>query len=159
MRVGNENEASQVYDCSSGINSAALTGRKFVPVIGTIEFQELTGGNAARSEEFSLALETLDNIRLSFYGIPNGGIFQKKAHMLESEAQLNAGASDLALEDGLRYRIDACNLINSIWGLGVDCEINPSLLGAGLVADEDFDPDNQTENDDTEKTKEGGDNE
>ena len=46
---------------------------------------------------------------------------------------MNAGAADLALLDGLKYRQDACDLVNSIWGLGISCEINPSLLGTQML--------------------------
>lgn len=145
MRITNEDEASQVYAASEGINRAALTGRKYIPIIGSIEFQELTGDNVAKAEEFLVSLESLDNIRQSFYGIPNGGIFQKKAHMLETEAQMNAGSSDLALQDSLQYRQDACDLINTIWGLGIDCDINPSLLGTSMLVG-DFDGDGKPMN-------------
>ena len=138
VKIQNENESSQIYDASAGITKAALTGRKYIPIVGSVEYQELTGGNVAKAEEFLVELESLDNLRLSMYGIPNGGIFQKKAHMLESEAQLNVGASDLALQDGLNYRQEACDLINSIWGLGVSVEINPTLLGTQLMAEDMF---------------------
>ena len=133
IKVGNEGEASQVYAASQGLTHAALTGRKYIPIIGSIEFQELSGDNVAKAEEFLITLESLDNIRQSFYGIPNGGIFQKKAHMLETEAQMNAGAADLALQDSLSYRQDFCDLVNSIWGLGIDVDINPSLLGTQMM--------------------------
>lgn len=133
VKVQNENEASQVYAASEGLTRAALTGRKYIPVVGSIDFQELSGDNVAKAEEFLVSLESLDNLRLGFYGIPNGGVFQKKAHMLESEQQMNAGAADLALLDGLKYRQDACDLINSIWGLGISVEINPALLGTQML--------------------------
>lgn len=140
MKVQNENEAVQVYAASEGINKAALTGRKYIPIIGSVDFQELTGSNAAKAEEFLLTLESLDNLRLGFYGIPNGGVFQKKAHMLETEAQMNAGVTDLALLDGLNYRKEMALLVNSIWGLGINCEINPSLIGTSMMVG-DFDGD------------------
>ena len=76
-------------------------------------------------------------MRLGFYGIPNGGIFQKKAHMLESEHQMNVGAADLALLDGLKNRQDACDLINMTWGLNIGVEIEPSLLGTQMLMPED----------------------
>lgn len=142
MRIGNENEAAQVYAASEGINKAALTGKKYIPIVGSIEFQELTGDNVAKADEFLVELESLDNMRMSFHGIPNGGIFQKKAHMLETEAQMNAGVSDSALRDRLSYREEFCDLVNSIWGLGISCEINPALLGTSMMV-QDFDGDGE----------------
>lgn len=140
MRIGNENEMSDVYAASEGLTKAALTGRKYVPIVGSIEFQELADGNVGKAEDFLLELESLDNIRMSFHGIPNGGIFQKKAHMLETEAQMNAGVADSALRDRLQYRQDFCDLVNMIWGLGIDCDINPALLGTSMMVG-DFDGD------------------
>lgn len=159
LKVQNENESDQVYTASTGINRAALTGRKYIPIVGSIDFQELSGANVAKAEEFLVTLESLDNLRLSMYGIPNGGVFQKKAHMLESEAQLNAGAADLALQDSLKYRQDACDLINSIWGLGISVEINPTLLGTQILEGDlngNGKPDTQEESNDNEGDIEDG---
>lgn len=154
VKVGNEDEANQVYAASQGLTNAALTGRKYIPIIGSIEFQELSGDNVAKAEEFLVTLESLDNIRQSFYGIPNGGIFQKKAHMLETEAQMNAGAADLALQDSLQYRQDFCDLVNTIWGLGIDVDINPSLLGTQMMVG-DIDGDGYPLNEPDEQVQAG----
>lgn len=155
MRIGNENEASDVYAASEGLTKAALTGRKYVPIVGSIEFQELADGNVGKAEEFLLELESLDNIRMSFHGLPNGGIFQKKAHMLETEAQMNAGAADSSLRDRLQYRQDACDLVNMIWGLGIDVDINPALLGTSMLVG-DFDGDGKPMNEPDEAGAMGG---
>lgn len=144
VRVSNENEAAQVYAASEGVNRAARTGRKYIPIVGSINFQELSGQNVGKAEEFLVALESRDNLRMSFHGIPNGGIFQKKAHMLETEAQMNAGVADSALRDRLQYRQDFCDLVNMTFGLGIDCDINPSLIGTQMtVGDYDGDGYNQ----------------
>lgn len=155
MRVSQENEASQVYAASDGITKAALTGRKYVPIVGSIEFQELTDGQVGKAEDFLVELESLDNIRMSFHGIPNGGIFQKKAHMLETEAQMNACVADSSLRDRLQYRQDFCDLVNMIWGLGIDCDINPSLIGTQMMIG-DFDGDGEPMNEFDEQVSVGG---
>lgn len=122
MRVSNEDDQSNVEAASRSIDRAALTGRKFIPVIGSIEFQEMTGGSVSKSEEFMLAMQSLDNYRLSTYGIKNGGLFQKKQHLLQTEADV-AGVSNSAMDDGIYQRIEFCDIVNSIWGLGIWCEI------------------------------------
>lgn len=129
MRVQNEDEQSNVEAASRSIDRAALTGRKFVPIIGQVDFQEMTGGNVAKSEEFLLAMQAMDNYRLSLYGLDNGGLFQKKSHMLEGEQQMNAGKASLVMQDGLTMRQNFCDLINNIWGLGIWCDISESALG------------------------------
>lgn len=141
IRVGNQTEAPQIYQASEAINEAALAGEKYIPIIGSLDFQELTGGNPLRAEEFLLAMQSIDNIRLGTYGLENGGIFQKKSHELQTEAEMATSSASLALQDGLAIRQHACNVINSIWGLGVWCEISEVASGAdknfdGEVSDE-----------------------
>lgn len=139
MRVGGEDEQSNVLAASNSLTRAALTGKKFVPIIAPIEFQELTGGEVAKSEEFLLALQAMDNYRLSLYGLDNGGLFQKKAHMLEAEQNMNAGKASLAMQDCLTLRQNFCDVINSIWRLGVWCEISETALGIDRNMDGEID--------------------
>jgi hypothetical protein len=136
MRVGNEIENASVDAASNAINRAALEGRKYVGIVGNLDFQELTGGNVAKAEEFMLALQSLDNYRLSLYGLDNGGLFQKKSHMLEAEQEMNAGTTGLVAEDGLRNRQTFATIANSIWGTSIWCE--PSECTLGVDRDGDF---------------------
>jgi hypothetical protein len=124
--------------------NAALTGDPYVPIVGTIDFQELTDGPVSKSEEYMLAMQSLDNLRLSGYGVDNGGLFEKKAHELQSEADINGGPVGLVLQDGLSIRQNFCNIVNSIWGLGIWCEPAQNIMGAdtdgdGLMYDRDDD--------------------
>lgn len=158
MRVNSEDDYSNVDAASTSIDRAALTGRKFIPIIGQIDFQEMTGGNVAKSEEFLLAMQGLDNYRLSTYGLKNGGLFQKKAHMLQSE-QDQAGISNSPLEDGKLRRQHFCNLVNSIWGIGIWCEISEAQMsvdqnGDGIASDDETDEAIQTQ-----QAQSGGENE
>ena len=139
MRVAQEDDYSNVEAASRSIDRAALAGRKFVPIVSPIEFQELTGEAVSKSEEFLLAMQGLDNYRLSTYGIKNGGLFQKKAHMLQEEQEA-AGVSNSAMQDGLNLRQEFCDIVNSIWDLGIWCEVSEPQLeadynGDGLMSD------------------------
>ena len=129
MKVGNEDEQSNVAAASLAIQRAALNGEKWIPIIGSVEFQELTSTPVAKSEEFLLTLQALDNYRLSLYGMDNGGLFQKKSHMLEAEQKMNTGNSGIILQDGLKQRLDFCDIANSIWGTSIYCEINETING------------------------------
>ena len=122
MRVSSQDEQSNVEAASRSVNSAALEGKKYIPVVGSLDFQDLTAGNVAKAEEFLVAMQSLDNYRLSLHGLDNGGLFQKKSHMLEAEQKMNTGTTGLILRDSLQYRQDACTIINSIWGLDMWCE-------------------------------------
>lgn len=140
MRVNSQDEQSNVEAASRSINNAALTGKKYIPIVGNIDFQEMTGGTVAKSEEFMLAMESLDNFRLAQYGLENGGLFQKKAHMLESEQQMSGGNVGLIYNDCLTNRQKFCDIVNSIWGLGISCEpsecqTNNDMNMDGMIAD------------------------
>lgn len=126
MRVGGQDDYSNVAAASASINRCARTGEKFVPIIGTIDFQQLTGGPVAKAEEFLLTMQSLNNYRLSLFGLENGGFFQKKAHVLESEESVNSGAPSLVMQDCLSNRKSFCELANKIFGLSIDVEISES---------------------------------
>ena len=114
MRVNDADQQQNVVDASRSVENAALTGKPWIPIIGNIEFQELTSGQLGKSEEYMLAMQSLDNLRLSGYGIDNGGLFEKKAHELQTEADINGGPVGLVLQDGLSIRQNFCNIVNSI---------------------------------------------
>lgn len=135
VRVPDEDSAHNVKDGSKGLINASLTGDPWVPVIGDIEFQELTDGQTGKNQDYFLALQSLENFRLSLYGIDNGGLFEKKAHELQSEADLNGGPIGLVMQDGLSIRQNFCNIVNSIWGLGIWCEPAENIMGADMNGD------------------------
>ena len=135
VRVNDADQAASVADGNRGLENGALTGQPFVPIIGSVEFQELTDGQTAKSEEYMLAMQSLDNLRLSGYGLDNGGLFEKKAHELQSEADINGGPVGLIMQDGLSIRQNFCNIVNSIWDLGIWCEPAQNVMGADLDGD------------------------
>ena len=128
MRVNSQDEQGNVKAANQAIDTAVLNGQRYIPVLGNIDFQELAGGDTAKSEEFLMALQSLDNLRLSTHGLDSGGLFQKKAHVLESENSMNAGHARSALDDGLMIRQHMCDIANAIWGIGMSCEISESAL-------------------------------
>lgn len=129
MRVNDENMKANVDAANNALQKAALNGKPWVSIVGNLEFQELTDGSALKSEEFLLYMQALDNFRLSLYGLQTGGLFQKKSHMLESEQQMNEGNVGLIYNDGLRIRQKFCDIVNSIWGLGIYCEASETVIG------------------------------
>lgn len=144
LRVPDADSESNAKTAARSLLKAALEGESFMPMIGSSEFQELMDGATGKSEEFMLAMQSLDNLRLSTYGIDNGGLFEKKAHQLEVEAEVNGGPIGLVLQDGLEIRQNFCNIVNSIWGLNIWCEPSETILnmdidGDGLAYDRDED--------------------
>lgn len=123
VRVNSPDEVYTVMEASKKINSCALNGEKWVPMSSSMEFQDLSPAQVAKAEEFLLAMESIDNFRLGTYGVENGGLFQKKAHMLQAEQAMAGGGAETGciLNDSLLQRQEFCLLANNIWGLGIWC--------------------------------------
>ena len=122
VRVNDSAEAEDVMVGSNTIDVAAQTGNPWVPLLGKLDYQELNGGVAYKPTDFMQLMQSLDNFRLSTYGIDNGGLFEKKSQILESENSINASNTAVALTDGLAIRQNFCNIVNSIWHLGTWCD-------------------------------------
>ena len=135
MRVQNGDDWTNVQDANKSVEDAALSGDPYIPMVGITEFQDLQNGQVAKSEEYMLAMQSLDNLRLSTYGIDNGGLFEKKAHELQTEADINGGPVGLVLQDGLSIRQNFCNIVNALYGLGMWCEPAENITGADMNGD------------------------
>lgn len=129
MRVNSEDEQSNVAAAAASIERCALTGVRWAPIVGSVDFQNLNESSTADPNVFMLALNSMDNLRLSSYGLSNEGVFNKQGTILESEAESSNLNTGLVLEDGLRLRQNFCNIVNSLWGLGIWCEITqPAMM-------------------------------
>lgn len=142
IRVNNQDEAESVRAASNSILKASMLGDPWIPVESSIGMEQLTDAQiGGKVEDYLVSLQSLDNLRLSMHGLENGGIFQKKAHMLQDEQQMNQGTVGLVLQDKLYQRQEFCNIINSIWGLGMWCDVAETSAEYdmdmdGLIADE-----------------------
>lgn len=147
MRVTSEDEYSNVLAASKSMDHASLTGDRLMPIIGQIDFQDLgNNANIADVNQFSLAMQLMDNLRLSTLGISNGGLFQKNAQVLQSQQDNSNMASGYILMDGLKQRQDFCTIVNSIFGTLIWCEIaQPEIPvnNSTMQGDETGDGDNQ----------------
>ena len=153
MRVNDADQQESVDIASKSMHDAALRGDAYIPIIGNIEFQELTDGANLKGADYMQAMESIDNFRLSTFGIQNGGLFQKKEHMLQDEQQLAGGGVSMQYQNGLTLRQQFCDIVNSIWGLGIyvmpsESVIKQDINGDGLG----FDMNNQYEGDEENDT-------
>ncbi len=133
MRVNNDDEYSNVETASRSVNRAAVNGRKWIPVKGNIDFQDLTTtGTVNGAEPFLLMLQSLDNIRKSTYGIEAGGIYDKKAYVNTTQASLSGTGNQIGspLQDGLAIRNDFCNIANIIFGTDIYCTVSQFVLNS-----------------------------
>lgn len=135
MRVDQESDAANVYAANSSITRAVLEGHSKVPIVSSIQFQDLTGGDVARSEEFLMAMQAIDNFRLSTHGLDNGGLFQKRSTKIVAEQEMNKGNVGLIMRDSLRCRQAFCDIVNSIYGLDIWCEPSETAIGMDFTGD------------------------
>lgn len=129
LRVPDADCASEVDAVASQMYNAALEGNPYVAITSSIEFQELQPASTMKASEYFLALQSIDNLLLTTHGIDNSGVYEKKAHILESENQVNATNVSLTLQDALSQRQNFCNIVNSVWNLNIWVEISETLLG------------------------------
>lgn len=149
LRVQDGDQQGSVEVASQTAQLAALNGKRWLAITSPLEFQDLSIPTVTRAEDMLLAMQSIDNIRVSSFGLDTGGIFEKKAHLLQAEAQLNVGTSGLVMEDGLTQRRRLCDILN--WyvyipaGLPLEalayCESSEVAAGAdknmdGMIGDE-----------------------
>lgn len=156
MRLSNSNQVGTVAMMNQTQYQALLNGDTFLGFVGDPNTEQMPDTTPAKSEEYFLYLQSLENLRLSFLGLENGGIFQKKAHELQSENDMISGNTSRIYNDGLKNRQRWCTIINSIWGLGMWCmpaetESMMDQNGDGLITNGEEEPSTTPTND------EGGD--
>lgn len=142
IRVQDIDQATNVIEANNGIKAGAMNGEAYVPIEGNIDFQELTDNNTGKVQDYFLTMQSLDNYRLSTYGVNNGGLFEKKAHELQSQADINGGQVGLVQQDYVTIRQNFCNIVNSIWGWGIWYEPAETISqvdanGDGVLYDRD----------------------
>ena len=147
MRVADADAKSEVKVASSAVLQCALSGELATPITSSIEIQELFEGTVGKAQEYLLSMQALENFRLSTYGLENGGLFEKKAHKLEGEQEMNSSTVGLVYADGLAIRQNFCNIVNSIWGTSMWCMPAESVVGGDIDGDGDaFDNNTDGEN-------------
>ena len=156
MRVQDADAKNEVQIASNQIIQSALSGDLAVPITSPVEIQELFDGPTGKAQEYLLAMQALENFRLSTYGLENGGLFEKKAHKLEQEQEMNDSTVGLVYADGLAIRQNFCNIVNSIWGTSIWCMPSESVTGSDINGDGlEFD-NNQGQNSGIEQSQEEG---
>lgn len=140
IRVNDEQEADDILEASNTIDRCAKSGTPWIPILQHLDVQALTNGVGADSSAYLQAYQAIENLRQSFLGINKSGIYDKSQYVNAGQTALN-NPIEFALADGLKQRQDACDIINSIWGLGIWCEASETALGmdrnGDLIADDD----------------------
>lgn len=127
---------ASVQKANQTLKDAALSGDAYTPITSPVEIQELTDGQLVKAQDYLLSAQALDNFRLNAHGVSNGGFFEKKAYVNEAQTSMNiSGDIGCVLEDGLAIRRRFCDIVNSIWGLGISVDVAENILGKDLDGD------------------------
>lgn len=144
MKIDSPDMSAEVINASNQIVDAALMGQRWIPMASGITSEVLSHSQGAKIEEYLLAMQSIDNFRLSFHGLENGGLFQKKAHELESEHEGNTGNAGIVMSDRVQCRQEFSNISNSIWGTAMWAD------SSEMVSNADRNMDGELDNDDSE---------
>lgn len=144
MKVQGADQASSVDDAARAIYQAALKGEYWIPIDDkAMQLEELTTGTTTNPQDYLLAMQSVDNIRLSMHGLDAGGIFEKKQHVNDMEMMMNQSPTSLVYQDGLTIRQNFCDVVNSIWDLGIWCDSGESAVGVDANMDGQIQDDEQ----------------
>lgn len=135
LRVPDADSAAEVVNFTDQMYNSALNGSPYVAITAKVDLQEIQPNSTTKASEYFLALQSVDNLILSTYGIENTGIYEKSAHILESENAVNMSNVSLVNQDGITQRQNFCNIVNSIWDLGIWCEIAEPVVGYDMNRD------------------------
>lgn len=116
VRVSDADQQQQVNLASKTMERNAIAGNPWLAIVGSIDFQELTGSKLTPASEYFMAFQSIDNLRLSTYGIENGGVYEKQSHILESENQVNANNKTMPQIDSLTNREQFVEIANTLFG-------------------------------------------
>lgn len=120
VRTNGPEEGSKIIQASKSKWLYALAGYTYLPIEQMFEKQDLDDANSsAPIQEFMQMLQAVDNMRLDNLGIRNGGVFEKQGTILQTEADYGLGSTQIVEDDYVRVRQNFCNIVNSIWNLGI----------------------------------------
>lgn len=145
IQVENESEIASINTQINAINFDILKGRRFTPIAGTLPIQPLKTNNTANLEGLFNTFNSLSNFLKSITGIANPGVFDKKAHLLQEEQQLNGSNADDIYYNGLRLRQEFCMMIQAYYNYPIWCESKRGMSGVqseNFAMGETNDPDN-----------------
>lgn len=130
LQVENEGEFQSIQIQIDAINNDILKGKRFTPIIGKLPITPLKTTNSADLEGLFNTFNSLTNFLKSITGVANPGVFDKKAHLLQDEQQLNGSNADDIYYNGLRMRQEFCILIQAYYNYPIWCESKRGMTEA-----------------------------
>lgn len=127
ITVENESELATINEGIDAINRNILLGKRFTAVATPLQVTPIKSSSTFDLEGLFNTFNSLTNLLKSITGIANPGVFDKKAHLLQEEQNLNGSNADDVYYNGLRQRQEFCLLVQAYYGYPVWCESKRSL--------------------------------
>lgn len=154
VKIENESEKDSIKNQLDAINQAILKGKRFIPIIDKLPIDIIKTSSSSDVEGLFNIFNSLTNFLKSITGVANPGVFDKKAHLLQEEQQLNGSNADDIYYNGLRQRQEFCLLVQAYYGYPIWCESKRGMSEAqaeNMQQGETSDPDNTQYNPQEEK--------
>ena len=149
LHVDNEGELESVKQGIDAINQNILEGKRFSYIGSSFAIEPIKTSNTADLEGLFNTFNSLNNFLKSITGIANAGVFDKKAHLLQEEQQLNGSNADDIYYNGLRQRQEFCLMVQAYYGYPIWCESKRAMSevqAENMAQGETDDPDNTQQN-------------
>lgn len=130
LQVENQSEFESIQMQINAINQDILKGHRFTPVVGKLPITPLKTGNTADLEGLFNTFNSVQNLLKTITGVANAGVFDKKAHLLQSEHNLNGSNADDIYYNGLRARQEFCLMIQAYYNYPIWCESKRGMTEA-----------------------------
>lgn len=121
--VNDPSEVTDVINSLNRIDDAILSGVPFIPVVRRSEFQDIGNEPVAKVQDYFLAMQSIDNFRLSSMGLSNGGLFQKQERETISEQATNTVNANLRLQQNYEFQKKQWDLVNKVFGFNIKISI------------------------------------
>lgn len=145
LQVESEADYEALNAQIDAINQDILKGRRFTGIIGTFPITPLKTSSTYDVEGLFATYNSLSNLLKTINGIANPGLFDKKAHLLQEEQNLNETNADDIYYNGLRMRQEFCLMVQAFYGYPVWCSSKRTITeqqAFDMAQGETTDPDN-----------------
>jgi len=128
VKVMNEANAKSIQMQVDTMLNDIINGNIVQTIVDGLTLEEFNSEPPKLSpQDLWQSLESLDNLRMSYLGILNNGVFEKKERFLTDEVAGKQTAAKLLLADDLLNRKIFCELVNKVFSLNISVDVSEEL--------------------------------
>lgn len=146
IKVPSAEAKKEALSVSKDIENSAKLGCIYIPILSSLDLQELSSNTRGKVEEYLMAYQSIDNLRKSMFGLSNNGVYEKKTQMLQDELGQRMSEVNTILKNRLNERQHFCLIANSIWGTNLWCDYSEEVIDNDMNKDGKLEDDKTSEN-------------